>query len=257
MGTTFFFASRRLPREQRLGADAVYAFVRMAPAGLEEARRDLIAAAYGKVPGSPVMRAFADIMRESSMPLDEPFRYLDAIESEPSQFPSYESLRTHLRNEAGAIAAMTLWVFGEGSNAKLARSAQALAIGMKLTSRLRSISPDVESGQIYLPKDEMQRFGVTVDDLEKGRLSKGLVDLLRLQISRARTLYRESDEGIKELPDGLRFGVTLARDIYEKILDKIDENGYDIFRKPIRTTPQEKMVVAWSLWSGNSTSDGA
>ena len=257
LGTTFFFASRRLPVELRQRVDAVYAFVRFEPSSLKEVRQELIAATYGMPPSFGWLRAFADVMRETGMALDEPIRYLDALELEPTEFATFEELKSHVRNEAGSIAAMMLHVLGEGDRLGLRNAGQALAVAMKLTNHLRNIGPDALAGRVMLPLDEMARFGVTVGDLEQGRVSKGFVDLLRLQISRVRGLYRESDAGIPLLREDMKFGVALARDVYEKMLDKIDENGYDVFRKSIRTTPQEKMVAAWTLWSGNSASDEA
>lgn len=220
-------------------------------------RQELIAATYGIRPSSAVLRAFADVMNESRLALDEPIRFLDALELEPNEFATYDDLFRHLRNEAGSIATMMLQVLGEGDRAVLQRAGQSLAIAMKLTNNLRNIGSDAMVGRSTLPQDEMARFGVTLDDLEQGRVSKGFVDLLRLQISRVRGLYRESDAGIPLLREDMKFGVALARDVYEKMLDKIDENGYDVFRKSIRATPQEKMVAAWSLWSGNAESDEA
>ena len=266
-GTTYFFASRRLPSQMRRQVDAVYGFVRLpdewvdnpdpnepdsANARLTSYRQEMLAATYGKRPTFGVLRAFSDVLRNCAISLEEPLVFLDAMEADltVTRYPDYQALQRYMRGSAVSVGMMMLKVLGADQGPATREAATALGEAMQLTNFLRDIADDLDRGRIYLPQDEMARFGVTEAQLMRRLVSKGFVELMRYQIVRARTLYERSDAGIALLPDEVRFGVALARELYAKILEKIEAADYDVFRARVRTTPQEKMVAAWRVWSG-------
>lgn len=268
-GTTYYFASRRLPAEVRKCVDAVYGFVRVpdewvdnpdpnetqgARTHLSNYRQEMLAATYGRRPSFAVLRAFGDVQRACKIPLEEPLAFLDAMEADLtiSRYADYEALRGYMRGSAVAVGLMMLRVLGTDDSLETKESAIALGEAMQLTNFLRDIAEDFRRGRVYLPQDEMDRFRVLEDDLANSRVSRAFIELMRFQIARARELYAQSDLGIEKLPDEMRFGVALARELYAKILEKIEAANYDVFRTRVRTTPQEKMVAAWRIWSGSS-----
>ncbi len=267
-GTTYYFASRRLPTEIRSRVDALYGFVRVPdewvdnPEGrspeetaqlLNDYRQQMLAATYGKKPEHTVLRAFCDVLRTAEIPLEEPLTFLDAMEADltVARYPTYEDLRGYMRGSAAAVGLMMLFVLGAKRDQTTRNSAIALGEAMQLTNFLRDIGDDIDRGRIYLPQEDMDRFGVTEASLLEGKKSRAFVELMRFEIDRARNLFAASDVGIAALPQDVKFGVALARELYAKILDKIEALDYDVFAQRARTTPQEKMVAAWKLWSGS------
>lgn len=268
-GTSYYFASRRLPPQIRKQVDAVYGFVRVpdewvdnpeidSPDRIAESlrgyRQALLATMYGVVPNHPVLRAFSDVMQETGMKFDEPLAFLDAMELDLTTFryPTYADLRGYMRGSAVAVGGMLLYVFNSTDDPETRDRARCLGEAMQLTNFLRDVGEDYRRGRIYLPLDEMAQFGVTESQIHEGVVNEAWRELMRFNITRARGLFDQSDAGIVRLPKEVRFGVALARELYAKILDKIELNDYDVFSQRASTSPQDKMVIAWRVWSAMS-----
>lgn len=271
-GTTYYFASRRLPAETRRQVDAVYGFVRVPdewvdhPGNeskdaiaerLKQYRQQMLAATYGKCPTIDVLRAFADVLRETDIPLSEPLVFLDAMEADltVTRYPTYEDLRGYMRGSAAAVGVMMVYVLGAPRDAATLDAAVALGEAMQMTNFLRDVCEDVDRGRIYLPLEDLARFGISEEQVLEKRADGAWKEFMKFEIERTRALFAASDAGIGSLPTEMRFGVALARELYAKILEKIEEADYDVFQQRVRTTPQEKMWAAWKLWShGNPVS---
>jgi len=260
-GTTYYFATRRFGRLARRRVHALYGFVRVpdewvdnpevaSPAGqrqmLEEYRSQLIRGLDGVRPDEPVLRAFCDVVRECGMPLEEPLLFLDAMEQDLSvgRYATYEELRGYMRGSASAVGVMMCSVLEAGCDPKMLDAAKALGEAMQLTNFLRDVGEDVQRGRIYLPQEDMARFGVTEEDILEGRKTEAFVSLMKFEIERARWLYETADTGIPLLPPHARKAVRLARVLYSRILDRIERNDYDVFTQRARTTKAEKIRLA-------------
>jgi phytoene synthase len=265
-GTTYYFASRRLPLEMRRRVDAVYGFVRVPDewvdnpndteperirARLQAYRQELLAAGYGISPKEPVLRAFADTVSACEIPLEEPLVFLDAMEADidKTRYSNYEELKVYMRGSAAAVGLMLIYVLGADRDEVTKDAAVALGEAMQLTNFLRDVGEDWDRGRVYIPQTELVQFGVSESDIAGKVVTDAFRNLAEFSVNRARQLFRESDASIALLPADAKNGVMLARVLYEKILDKIEENQYDVFNKRARTTPQEKMAAAWNVWS--------
>jgi phytoene synthase len=112
---------------------------------------------------------------------------------------------------------------------------------MQLTNFLRDIGEDWRERQrIYLPQEDLKRFSVTLETIQQGESSSNMIDLLRFEIQRADTLYAQAEPGIALLSKDGRFAVRTASRLYQAILRKIEQNGYDVFSKRARTSRLEK-----------------
>lgn len=265
-GTTYYFASRKLPEAVRRRVDAVYGFVRVPDEWVDNPgtmlrdevagslacyRQQLLAASYGVRPDHAVLRAFMDVVAETGLPLDEAVVFLDAMEQDlvQSRYATYEDLRGYMRGSAAAVGVMLVYVLGADRSESNLRAAMALGEAMQITNFLRDVGEDLDRGRIYLPMADLEAFGLTETDVLERKLDDRMRAMLAMQIERARELFAASDAGIASLPSEVRFGIALARELYAKILTKIEENKYDVFSTRARTTPQEKMIAAWRLWS--------
>ena len=258
---SFYFASHFLPKQKRLHAYAVYAFCRLLDDAVDEAadyasrvRRlvafdDTLDALYaGRLPDEPTeqdraLRAFAATVDRCGIPkrlfqeLAEGCR-MDLTVTRYADWPALENYCYHV---AGVVGVIMCHVFDLNDEAA---HAQAVAMGnaMQLTNVLRDVKEDYERGRVYLPQDEMARFGVTDATLAAGRVDTAFVGLMRFQIARARALYADGAAGLGRIPnDGSRFTAATMSTVYGGILDAIERQRYDVFARRARLNGLQKL----------------
>jgi len=168
------------------------------------------------------------------------------------RYQNFEQLHTYCYRVAGTVGLMTLPVFGcaEGYTMEEAeKPALALGVALQLTNILRDVGEDVARGRIYLPLDDMARFGVTESQILNYELDDNYRALMKYYISLARQYYNEAETGIPMLAESARMPVRTSLDIYRQILDRIEANDYDNFRKRAYVSKAEKVVqLPISYW---------
>lgn len=262
-GTTYYFATSRFPARTRRRVHALYGFVRVPDEWVDNPdeepeprlsayREDLVCALEGARAAHPALRAFGDVARECGMAADEPLCFLDAMAMDltVARYPTYAHLETYMRGSAAAVGMMMCDVLGAGDDPKMRAAARALGNAMQLTNFLRDVREDAARGRIYLPQDELATFGVGEDEILAGAMSDRFRRLAEFQVARARALYVQADEGIPLLPPEARKAVRLARVLYSRILDRIEDRGHDVFGGRARTSKVEKIAVAARVLAG-------
>ncbi len=261
-GTTYYFATQRLPKRLRRRVHALYGFVRVPDEWMDNfhsdtvTERDLKINAYrneflrgmdGVRPSQPVVRAFCDVAREVTLPLEEPLLFLDAMAMDiyKSRYETYEDIREYMRGSAASVGLMMCDLLEVPTNDRMRAGAVALGEAMQLTNFLRDIGEDMRRGRIYIPQEDIDRFHGADEAISTGETNQAFIDLMKFEIDRARSLYCESDNGISQLPTHVRKPVRLARILYSRILDRIEDQGYDVFTKRARTSRMEKFLTAW------------
>ncbi|MEJ5253342.1 MAG: phytoene/squalene synthase family protein [Chthonomonadetes bacterium] len=259
--TSYYFATRFFPLALRPHVHALYAFVRVPdqwvdhPAGktpeqtfrlIDHYELDLRRALRGEWVASPVLRAFAQTVREFDIPLRYTADFLNAMRQDLRlhRYQTFSHLQQHMWGSAGVVGAMMLCLF-RCHNDTLLPYAVRMGEAMQMTNFLRDVGEDWRRGRLYLPLEDLQRFGVTEGDIACGRLEEKVVELLRFEIERTRTLYREAEVGVHLLPREYRYPVLLGARLYAQILRRIETNGYDVFRRRARTSTAEKIWIAW------------
>jgi phytoene synthase len=261
-GTTYYFSTLRLPPDLRNSVHALYGFVRLADEWvdnpgeatvaetkrrLESFRQALVDGYAGARPDEPVLRAFIDTARRHEITLSEPLCFLEAMQMDLVQgrYATYADLQGYMRGSAVSVGLMMSRILGAPAEAE--PGARSLAEAMQLTNFLRDVGEDFGRGRIYLPAEDMARYGVTESDLREGRVTEPFRALMRFEIDRARTLYARADAPIALIPRRGQFGVRLARVLYAKILDRIEQRDYDVFTGRVRTSSAEKLWTAARL----------
>ncbi len=264
---TYYFATSLFPEEVRPHVHALYAFMRYADeivdnpgvtspgeqlAGLETFEYETLAAVAGEAVTNPVLRAFARtvVARRIGTDLIRTFMRSMKMDTRVFRYPAYEDLEEYTYGSAAVVGLMMCRVAGVTSEAANPR-AEALGVAMQLTNFLRDVKEDWARGRVYLPLEDLERFGYAEEELGRGVVDERFVALLRFEISRARTLYRVADEGMRYLPRGRRYPVVVARRLYEAILGRIEAQGYDVFAKRARTSLPHKLRVAAACAVGN------
>lgn len=252
---TFSFASHCLPRAVRRHAYAIYGFCRWADNAVDEAAslddagrrldhvRETLTLAYAEGPAAPGVLAFRRTVRERSIPRNLFDDLLDgmAMDLTIDRYADFEALDLYCYRVAGVVGLMMTHVFGYHHPCCLPR-ALALGRAMQLTNILRDVREDLDRGRIYLPRDELARFGVSEGQLAEGRVDDGFRALMRFQIDRARRAYAESERGIPLLiGSASRLTVRVMGRLYGAILDEIEQRDYDVFRTRARVSTSRKL----------------
>jgi phytoene synthase len=136
----------------------------------------------------------------------------------------------------------------EPSDPQAYECAKDLGVAFQLANFIRDVNEDLDRGRVYLPLDELERFGVTRADLEKRELTENIKAALRHQIDRVRRLDEQSRAGIEMLHPSSRDCINAARILYCGIADKVEEIDYEVFKKRARVSPRTKFWVAFPAW---------
>ncbi|HEY7293973.1 MAG TPA: phytoene/squalene synthase family protein [Dehalococcoidia bacterium] len=267
-GSTYHFAARFFPPEIRRSVFGLYGFVRVpdelvdnpAHGEAEERaqRRNLLAwreqfvrAMDGERADHPVMRAFADTARRHAIPRELPLAFLDAMLMDVSvcRYETFSELCRYTHGSAAVIGLMICAILGVDDPATLPYAAD-LGLAMQLTNILRDVGEDYrERCRIYLPLEDLRRFGYQPEELAAGIINAPFRELMRFEIARTRAIYRRAEPGIAALPPFARYPVRLAGRLYAAILERIERNGYDVFTRRATTSKAYKLGTAATIWA--------
>jgi phytoene synthase len=122
-------------------------------------------------------------------------------------------------------------------------------VAFQLTNILRDVGEDaVQRGRVYLPQEDLARFGVTEDQIFEQRVDENYIKLMKFEIERARMYYERARRGVFMLAPESRLPVQSSLDAYGRILDKIEENGYDSLTKRAYVDKYEKLSIIPFSW---------
>lgn len=259
---SFYFSSFFLPRAKRLDAYAVYAFCRYADdlldvapgqggddpsAALQQLLDDLYA---GRAAAVEYGLAFHDVVTRLGIPRAHFAELIAGVCSDRGKvrLRDREELRVYCHRVAGVVGLVMARVFGLRDPAGEGPAAD-LGAAMQVTNILRDVAEDAGRDRIYLPADEMERFGVSEEEVLAGKLTPGMVALVGHLAAHARDLYRRSEAGTAWLPnDGSRFCVWAMRWIYSGILDRLEARGWDVFAGRVHVGLARKCALAFRAW---------
>jgi phytoene synthase len=195
----------------------------------------------------PILYAASWVFRTYDIPLAYSDAFFEAMLSDTvvGRYETYADLEKYMYGSAAVIGLMLTKVVGTKNNVDASISASNLGYAMQLTNFLRDIKEDyTQRNRIYIPQEDLNRFGVTELDIKNGVVTPEFTELMKFEIERARTLYVSADTGIPMLAKQGQKPVRLARVLYSKILNRIEEAQYDIFSQRRYTTRMQKLMYA-------------
>ncbi|QGN34335.1 phytoene/squalene synthase family protein [Microlunatus sp. Gsoil 973] len=254
-GTTYYWGAAILPRDQRRDVHAVYGLCRLADdivdvadlapgaraAELEGFRTRFLAAVHGTT-ADPVLAAVADTVRRRGIDLDCFDRFFGAMAMDLTNdsYPTWDDLCDYMEGSAAVIGEMMLPIL-EPTSPEARGPARALGRAFQLTNFLRDVDEDLDRGRVYLPQEDLHRFGV---DPGQRRVTPAWRALMAYEIGRNRELYAEAWPGIAMLPPASARCVGTALMLYARILDRIEDRDYDVFSGRARVPTAIKAVTA-------------
>ena len=251
----FTVVSLFLPRRLRPHFFAVYAFCRYTDdlgdeaegdrlALLDAWERDLRAAAAGGAE-RPLLIALARTIARKEIPLAPFLRLIEAnrMDQRLSRFETYDDLLEYCRHSATPVGEMVLAVLGYRDAERIA-FADATCTGLQLANFWQDVSVDIGKGRIYLPLEDLRRFGCEEAQIVEGRFDDRFRELMRFEVGRARDLFAEGRALEGRVARSVRPDVRLFRLGGEAILDAIEAAGYDTLGARPRVTRAMKARLA-------------
>lgn len=258
-GSNFYYAFMPLAKPRRDALFVIYAFCRYADDIVDEepdpdkARVALDAwrvewqQALSGHATHPITIRLAQVMDDYRINPKLPFELLDgmAMDLGEVRYQDFDRLAGYCYRAASVVGLMCIRVFG-CTHPDADRFAEAHGMAFQLTNILRDVGKDLEKGRIYLPQQELQRFGVSTEDLATAHYTPGYRALMAFQGERARSYYDQARRLLTQLPEADRKALLPSRimgAIYEALLDEMWEREYRLF-SPVSLSTPRKLYLA-------------
>jgi phytoene synthase len=211
--------------------------------------------ADGRIQGTAILPALADVVGRHAIPTQSLFDVIDGVRGdlEPRRFTTFGELEAYCHLVAGAVGICCIHIWGfDREQADALRKAVDVGTAFQLTNILRDLGEDLERGRLYLPTDDLNRFGLTEDSLRASRGTAPFQELMAFEAQRAWQYYDRGRELSSALTRRGRSILGAMYDLYGGLLRKIESNGYDVFSRRVRLSlPRKLLIVGKSMlpWS--------
>ena len=255
----FTVASWLLPRLLRPHVYAVYAYCRGVDDLGDEAEGDRLALldhwetelrrCYDGGARQPAFVALQETIRRFDIPLEPFLRLIEANRTDQriNRYRTFADLRAYCENSANPVGHLVLFLFGY-RDAERQRLSDATCTALQLTNFWQDVRRDLDKGRIYIPLEEMERFGCSEEDLLVGRFDRRFRDLMAFQVARTRELFREGLGLIPTVGGRLKLDLRLFSLGGLAVLDAIEEIGYDVLhRRPKLSRARKAWLVLRAL----------
>jgi phytoene synthase len=263
--TSFYYSFLVLPPRKRSAIIAVWDFCRAVDDAVDEAgvagaagageqlemwRRELDACySSSRTPLTTQGQTLKPVVHEFSLPR-QPFEDLIrgvAMDLDHARYPTFEALAEYCRSVASTVGLICVEIFGY-RDARTRSYAVNLGLALQLTNIIRDVAADLEGGRIYLPREDLERFGVTEQALRDGQMTAPVRSLIRYECERAREYYRRAAADLPAADARSLVAAEIMGGIYFAILQRIERAGYDVFSRRIRVPRPYRAVIALRIW---------
>ena len=259
----FYWGFVSLPHDQRMAIYALYDFARQVDDDVDEAPRPelipkLLSAQRARVrlcmespdpAGDPVMYVLAKAVLRYEIPQGELQALIDGVERDVThtRYATWEDLRGYCHLVASIVGRMCVRIFGFTDPAAL-QCADDLGLALQLTNILRDVREDAEMGRIYLPQEDLERFGISEAAMLSGEPGERWDALVEFETKRARALFENGYQVLRYIPRRPAACVQTMAGIYEGILQKIERDPQLPLRERAALSKREKLRVVLGSW---------
>ena len=266
--TSFSYSFLVLPDEQRRAIGLVWDFCRAVDDAVDEAAdrqiaeaavaewREEVARMFGaEAPQTPQAQRLKPVVaafRLSRPPFDD---LIDGVEMDlwRSRYDTFDDLIGYCRRVASAVGLICIEIFG-CRDARSRDYAFNLGLALQLTNIIRAVRVDLERDRIYLPQEDLARFGVTEAALRAGRVTGDIRQLLQHQCQRARQFFTAASQAMPPEQSRKLVAAEIMGGIYYGILERVEQRGYDVFTEVIRVPKSSRALIALSIWARSQLS---
>jgi len=260
-GSSFYYSFLFLPPERRRAITALYAFCREVDDVVDGAADPQLAAAklawwrqelarlFAGEPQHPVTRALQPALAPFGLSAERLNEIIDGMEMDLTQtrYLDFAALERYCYHVAGAVGLLAAGIFGY-SDARTLDYAKNLGTTFQLTNIIRDVGEDARKNRIYLPMEDLRRFGVTAEDLLQARYSDAFRALMAFQAERARAYHARAMAALPAADRrAQRPGLIMAA-IYAALLAEIERDGFKVLTQRTSLTPLRKLWIAWRTW---------
>ena len=266
-GSNFYYSFLFLPKERREAMYAVYAFCREVDSAVDDPlpgldpreclarwRMDLAAIyrndqASRVAPASPVTTCLAGHIRRLNIPQQYFEDLLSGVEMDltDTRYATFHDLSRYCYRVASVVGLICLKIFGARAPESQAYATN-LGLAFQLTNILRDIKSDGSRGRIYLPQEDLTRFGYTEAELLAGAYTPAFIKLMEFECRRAQEYYRRAAAALSDVDRRALLPAEIMRAIYCTILQRIEKSHYQVFSRRITLSPSRRLMVALWAW---------
>ena len=263
-GSNFYYSFLFLSRPRREAMYTIYTFCKMVDSAVDEpppgshpleevARwRKEVAATYQGHPTQPVTMSLATHLHMFDIPESLLQELITGVEMDLTinRFATFPELYQYCYRVASVVGLICLRIFQTRSPAA-EDYAVNLGLAFQLTNILRDLKGDAELNRIYLPLEDLHRFGYSEEALLQQRSSPALINLVQFESQRARSYYQKAQEILQALPASDQKSLVVAeimRGVYSRILQQIEDDHYQVFGPRIRVAPLHRLAIAANIW---------
>jgi len=271
--TNFYYSFLVLPPVKRRAIVAVWDFCRavddavdqVVPASARHGRlgpearakaaaqlcawRDELRNIYEGTPVTAQGTALQPHVSEFNLPRRQFELLIDGVEMDLAheRYPTFAALTDYCHRVASTVGLICVEIFGY-RDPRAQIFAEHLGLALQLTNIIRDVAEDLRSGRVYLPLEDLQRFGVSEGDLQAGRVTAGIAALLRFECERARSYYDRAAAQLPAADARTLVAAEIMGAIYFEILQRIERRGYDVFTERIRVPRPQRAAIALRVW---------
>jgi 15-cis-phytoene synthase len=259
--TSFYYSFSVLPKVQREAIHTVYAFCRytddLVDEETDETRKVVLLRKWRMELGQalrgassyPILNQLSATARRFNIPVGHFYDLIRGVEMDLTKhrYQTFEELREYCFLVASSVGLMCRQIFGF-KNESTRGYAVNLGIALQLTNILRDVRDDARRGRIYLPQDDLARFGYTEDDLLHLRYTPAFVDLMRFECNRARSYFDSARSALQDEDKYFFFPARIMWSIYAHTLRGIERSGYNVFERRISISRLLKLLITFRYW---------
>lgn len=259
--TSFYYSFSLLPRQKREAIHAVYAFCRYTDDIVDEEgprdhkvvmlrrwRMELGRALRGKS-SYAILNQLSATARRFNIPVEHFYELFRGMEMDltKTRYATFEELHEYCYLVASTVGLMCRNIFGY-RNESTRDYAVNLGIALQLTNILRDIKDDARKGRIYIPLEDLRRFGYPEEDLLNFRYTREFVDLMRFECDRARDYFDRARAALQDEDKRFFFAARIMWSIYAHTLRRIERSDYNVFDRRISISKFLKLLIAFRYW---------
>jgi 15-cis-phytoene synthase len=260
--SNFFYAFLCLPRPQREAIYAVYAFCRIVDDAVDighdraaqrkelERWRAEIVQVFEGTPEHPAAQRLQEAVRLFKIPREALNEIIAGVEMDldRSTYETFEDLYPYCYRVASAVGLCCIEIFGYADR-RAREYAVDLGVALQLTNIMRDVEPDARAGRVYLPQEDLKRFGVTGEDLAAGRYTPEFVRLMEHEAARAHAYYERAWAALPRADAHTLFAAEIMGRTYFALLALMERRRFRVFGERVRVPAPKKLGIALRCWA--------
>lgn len=262
--TNFYYSFYFLPAEKRKALYSIYAYCRFLDDVVDNSSRRVEASAallqwttetmnmFQEKPSHPITVDLKPHIDRYSIPQKYFFELIKGVEMDltKKRYETFDELHKYCYRVASAVGLICAEVFGY-KNATTLGYAVDLGIAMQLTNILRDIKTDASKSRIYLPLEDLRKFGYTEKELLSSKYNQAFIEMMRFESERAWGYYKRAEETLPKEDRRSMVPAEIMRAIYSRLLQNIESSNYDVFSLSIHLSKSQKLYIALKTWIKN------